>query len=217
MSALCFPHRMQYISSKRSLFRSRIACWSSKIEPSWAIIWCWNTTARGDRILPTPLLWKIQTWWTAGAFLTNRKTQAKSIAFVGSRLVWQIIRPLMSKGRCNLSPRGGSVLFYIGMFGSQGNSGLMTACWWTPQRRTYLHWANRLYEALHRSITLSSMRLEELTLLPKVKNGRYHFFNKHTAAPCKVPALPWWNHPWGRRLVGCGSHFLSAWFYSPYL
>ena len=38
-----------------------------------------------------------------------------------------------------------------------------------------------------------------------------------TAAPCKVPALPWWIHPLGRRLVGCGSHFLSAWFYSPYL
>ena len=38
-----------------------------------------------------------------------------------------------------------------------------------------------------------------------------------TAAPCKVPALPWWNHPWGHRLVGCGSHFLLAWFYSPYL
>lgn len=38
-----------------------------------------------------------------------------------------------------------------------------------------------------------------------------------TAAPCKVPALPWWIHPLGRRLVGCGSHFLSAWFYFPYL
>ena len=38
-----------------------------------------------------------------------------------------------------------------------------------------------------------------------------------TAAPCKVPALPWWIHPLGRRLVGCESHFLSAWFYSPYL
>ena len=27
---------------------------------------------------------------------------------------------MMPKGRCNLSPGGGSVLFYIGMFGSQG-------------------------------------------------------------------------------------------------
>ena len=39
-----------------------------------------------------------------------------------------------------------------------------------------------MYEALHRSITLSSMRLEELTLLPKVKNGRYHFFNARSPA-----------------------------------
>ena len=43
------------------------------------------------RTPPTPLLWKIQTWWMAGAFLTNRKTQAKSIAFVGSRPIWQTI------------------------------------------------------------------------------------------------------------------------------
>ena len=72
-----------------------------------------ETSAQNESISEETMERQIAPWFverTAGVFLKNRKMQAKSIPFVESCSVWQTIRPLIPKGRCNLSPRGGSVL-----------------------------------------------------------------------------------------------------------
>lgn len=71
----------------------------------------------------------------------------------------------MPKGRCNLSPGGGSVLFISECFVRREAPGLWQG-------------VDELHKGEHICIEPTDcMRLEELTLLPEVQNGRYHFFN----------------------------------------
>ena len=93
-----------------------------------------ETSAQNESIAEETMERQIAPWFverTAGVFLKNRKMQAKSIPFVESRSVWQTIRPLMPKGRCNLSPRGGSVLFISECLVRRRTLGLWQGMRWT--------------------------------------------------------------------------------------